>query len=122
MALSNSLTLKTVQATKIIILSAFFKSYGQRNLVTICLAGIEIWPKFVILQVCDIERLRSSVKVKKFSIRSPPPTCKYTCEVLSNLIASFSFMVEQLLTKGGQLQEKERREHRRNNMMDVHTL
>ena len=35
----------------------------------------------VIFQVCDLERSRSSMKVKKFSIRPPPPAHKYTCEV-----------------------------------------
>ena len=31
----------------------------------------------VILQDCDLERLRSSVKVNEFSIRPPPQTHKY---------------------------------------------
>ena len=35
----------------------------------------------VILQGCDLERSRSSVKVNKFSIKSLSPTHKYTCEV-----------------------------------------
>ena len=35
----------------------------------------------VILFGCDIERSRSSVKVKNFSIRRLPATLKYTCEV-----------------------------------------
>ena len=35
----------------------------------------------VILQGCEVERSRSSVKANKFSIRPLPFTHKYTCEV-----------------------------------------
>ena len=35
----------------------------------------------VILRGCDLERLRSSMKAKSFSHRSPPFTDKYACEV-----------------------------------------
>ena len=37
--------------------------------------------KNMILQVCDLEKSRSSVKVNKFSIRPPSLTHKYMCEV-----------------------------------------
>ena len=43
----------------------------------------------VILQGCDFERSRSSVKVKMFSINLPPPTHKYTCEVSSKSYCQF---------------------------------
>ena len=42
-----------------------------------------------ISQGCDLERSRSSVKVNKFSIRPPPPTVKYTCEVLLKSYCQF---------------------------------
>ena len=48
--------------------------------------------------ICDLERSRSSVKVKKFSIRSPPLTISTHVKFLPDLIASFVDMVEQLLT------------------------
>ena len=46
----------------------------------------------VILQGCDLERSRSSVKVSKFSIRPLSPTYKYTCEVsLKSYCQFFSY-------------------------------
>ena len=43
----------------------------------------------VILQLCDLEGSRSSVKVKKFSIRPPLTTCKFMCEVSSKSYGQF---------------------------------
>ena len=55
--------------------------------------------QIVILQGCDLERSRSSVKVKTFSIRPPPPTHKYTCDVSLKFYASLSITVFQSLTE-----------------------
>ena len=44
----------------------------------------------VIFQGCDLERSRASVEVKQFSIRLPPPTHKYTCEISLKSYCQFS--------------------------------
>ena len=63
----------------------------------------------VILQGCDAERSRSFVKVKRFSIRSCHLLISTYVKFHRNVIANFSFTVEQSLTKGGQEKEERRK-------------
>ena len=66
----------------------------------------------VILQGCDLERSRSSVKVKNFSIRPPTFTCKYTYEVsLKSYCQVFWYgraIVDQMLAGGERRKSKEK--------------
>ena len=81
----------------------------------------------VVFQVCNLERSRSSMKVKKFSIRPPPPTHKYMCEVPLKCCQFLDCQYCQLQSfnrwlKGGQEKERIKREYDWNTLTQVDNL
>ena len=70
-----------------------------------------------ILQSCDLERSRLSVKVETFSSRPLPPTHKYTRKVPSKSYCQFFHYGRGIVDR-----KVAKREAKRNNLTGVDTL
>ena len=119
---SGTFYVQTTQDIFLIYSKALTQATLCYNWVTILPAATEIWPKNVILHYCDLERSRSSVKIKIcLSALHHLPIGTHV-KFHRNLVASFSITVEQLLTKmwPGERRKKKRKNKEQTRKLHLH--